>query len=633
MDVDPVNPWTTPTPAYPCSPRTPTPRSPTHEEGHRQKIRAVAGPGRRENDNLRDWESFHKEKTQEARAKAKQLAHENNQLRLALEDATAKLGTPAGVDPDKQQLLETLIEQASVVRNLQSDIHDKTSAIQSLQRDQDELRAMLTVAQKDQMTQFTAQLAATQKLLTERDAEVAKLSNNLIERHDEAMQLRTNLTQAQKTPMQRVVQRRGTRASLAPVLNTSTPLINIPLNPIPVPMATAGSGSTPNAAGTSRRKSILSATPGLAEMLGTDVASLAPLIESFEKLVTNAANVSVTADSPAATRKRGTGSKGKRRQRKSTSMGQSAFKNYIHAVVRNVIHESFGVLRTLDFQTHVPATEADVKACEEYEREPAANRFQWDFGVRYLESRWNSLMVTKIVDLTYKRDQEDLNLIVDSDLERDMLEAIVLEKLESYRRAFKQIQPRFDEDQGRMETVKEARDRAADTIEQTHLDARSNSSKHRKFNTRVETIKMTIELKKHASALDLAAWERLLELVNHLGEHGMSSEEEDETEVGNARIIIYKVKLCAWRQPSIVGYLKFVDAQTAGYRKTQLGPKAAPRFRVDEHGVSAPPSGLPHSLYNEDWLQTQSPSVLKKLQVSKEVFELFVAATERMVFN
>jgi len=88
-------------------------------------------------------------------------------------------------------------------------------------------------------------------------------------------------------------------------------------------------------------------------------------------------------------------------------------------------------------------------------------------------------MVTKIVDLTYKRDQEDLDLIVTSDLERDMLEAIVLEKLESYRRAFKQIQPRFDEDQGRMETVKEARDRAADTIEQTHLDARSNSSKHR----------------------------------------------------------------------------------------------------------------------------------------------------------
>jgi hypothetical protein len=88
-------------------------------------------------------------------------------------------------------------------------------------------------------------------------------------------------------------------------------------------------------------------------------------------------------------------------------------------------------------------------------------------------------MVTKIVDLTCKRDQEDLDLIGDSDLDRDMLETIVLEKLESYRRAFKQVQPRFDEDEGRMETAKEAQDRAADTIEQTHLDARSNSSKHR----------------------------------------------------------------------------------------------------------------------------------------------------------
>jgi hypothetical protein len=143
---------------------------------------------------------------------------------------------------------------------------------------------------------------------------------------------------------------------------------------------------------------------------------------------------------------------------------------------------------------------------------------------------------------------------------------------------------------------------------------------------------MTIELKKHARALDVAAWERLLELVNHLGEHGMSSEEEDEGEIENAKIIIYKVKLCAWRNPSIVNYLKFVDAQTTGYRKTQQGPKAAPRCKVDEHGVSAPPSGLPRSLYNQNWLETQSPSVLKKLRVSKEVFELFVAATERMVF-
>lgn len=142
---------------------------------------------------------------------------------------------------------------------------------------------------------------------------------------------------------------------------------------------------------------------------------------------------------------------------------------------------------------------------------------------------------------------------------------------------------------------------------------------------------MTIELKKHAGALDVAAWERLLKLVKHLGEHGMSSEEEDDSEIGNAKITIYRVKLCAWRNPSLVDYLKFVDTQTAGYRKTHQGPKAAPRFRTDESGVSAPPSGLPLSLYNQDWLKTQPPSVIKKLEVSKEVFELFVAATERMV--
>lgn len=83
----------------------------------------------------------------EARAKAKQLGIENeklisqnNQLRAVLQDTTGM------VDPEKQQLLVTLQEQASLVRTLQSDIQDKSSA---MQQERDEINALVSVPAAD----------------------------------------------------------------------------------------------------------------------------------------------------------------------------------------------------------------------------------------------------------------------------------------------------------------------------------------------------------------------------------------------------------------------------------------------------------------------------------------------------
>jgi hypothetical protein len=110
----------------------------------------------------------------------------------------------------------------------------------------------------------------------------------------------------------------------------------------------------------------------------------------------------------------------------------------------------------------------------------------------------------------------------------------------------------------------------------------------------------------------------------------MSSEEEDEVQVDDAKVLIYKVKVCIWREPRVVEYLRFVDAQTGLFKKHQQSPTPASRIRSGAPGTSEAPCGLPKSLYNDEWLKKASPAYLKELKVSKEAFGLFVVATARM---
>ncbi|KAJ6537911.1 hypothetical protein B0H19DRAFT_1181280 [Mycena capillaripes] len=110
----------------------------------------------------------------------------------------------------------------------------------------------------------------------------------------------------------------------------------------------------------------------------------------------------------------------------------------------------------------------------------------------------------------------------------------------------------------------------------------------------------------------------------------MSSEEEDEVKVDDAKVIIYRVKLCIWREPRVVEYLRFVDAQTALFKKHQRGPTPGSRIRNGTRGSSKAPCGLPKSLYNREWLKKKTPAYLKELKISKEAFGLFVAVTEKM---
>ncbi|KAJ6606242.1 hypothetical protein DFH09DRAFT_1299506 [Mycena vulgaris] len=566
------------------------------------KVRLVTGPQREEYDYAREMEAFHKDQVLLAKQKSQKLSLENQELRAQLEAAE-----------------KAKAEHIAYMNSLHQDLVSKSQAIVELQQlegqmeaqifeDQEKLQAMY-----NQCNTMVPQLIESQKLLLQRNEDVEQLNRLLVQKKDEAIQLRAYSYVQAKKPQNKPPPRRGTRASLDPARNSSTRTIQIPLDPIPVTRA-------PSSQSDPKHKAKLAATPAFADLLGTDVDTLASLIGKFERiLISDEVTVNVEKTTPK-----------KRNKKKSQKPMSKDLMNHIHRVLRNATYDKFGVEQAADFQIYNPAEEPKVAACEERLTDPADGLFQWDFGPGYTQSRWNDLMISKVVDAALEADGEDGD-IANGGVDRDFLEALVAEKLTRYRAEWKGFQPRFNETLGRMETIREARARGTQNFEQHQLGSRSTSSKHRKYENRLETITATIEIKTdEGTAGDIATWERLLELIEHLGEQGMSSEEEDEVEVDDTKVLIYRVKLCVWREPRVVEYFRFVDAQTALFRKNQRGPTPASRIRSGVPGSSKAPCGLPKSLYNPEWLKKVTPTYLKQLKVSKEAFKLFVAATERM---
>ncbi|KAJ7220376.1 hypothetical protein C8J57DRAFT_1254212 [Mycena rebaudengoi] len=241
----------------------------------------------------------------------------------------------------------------------------------------------------------------------------------------------------------------------------------------------------------------------------------------------------------------------KRNEKKPKRPASKTLMNHIHlaqSVLCSAIYDKFGVEQVSDFQIYNPAGEATVDACEEGLDDPADDHFQWDFNSGYTTSRWNDLMISKVVDAAL----EDAD-ITENDVERDLLEALMAEKLirDSSPASMKVGTAwRRSERRGLVEHRK---------LSSTRLVPEAlppNIATCQKYENRVQTITATIQIKTdEGSAGDIKTWERLLEMVEHLEEQGMSSEEEDEVEVDDTKILIFRVMVCVWREPCVIEYL------------------------------------------------------------------------------
>ncbi|KAJ7613953.1 hypothetical protein FB45DRAFT_1036082 [Roridomyces roridus] len=506
---------------------------------------------------------------------------------------------------------ESAKHQAAQLEALRAQLFQQQATIDNMTQHEGEMEAQFFGDQEkiDKMTKDVSalypQLLASQKQLMECNKEIDRLQRLHEERTSEALQLR-HQAQASKSPLQ--APRRGKRTNLTPVHNISRRPIEIPLDPAPIP------GSSGRAEAASTAPPPPSTDPEV-EQIAQRVAAL--LKDSF---------VTINGKSP----------KSKPSKKKTIKCDYpKEVVTYVNNKLRQITLARFDVQQAGDFAFHVPASARLVKACGDgLNNDPPAGLFQWDFSDGYGKSRWNDLMMQKIVNL-FLRDDGANGVLAEHGVHRDFLEQKLGEQLGRYRTSWKAYQPRFLEAQGRMETQAEAHARALGANDQHLLSSRSTTMKTAKFTKRKDTVDKTIEIKKlDGTAQDIATWERLLEMLILLGEQGMSSEDEDELEVDGIKIPVFIVKICIWREPRIVDYLRLVDAQTAQFKGVQRprGPKPETRVRKpgNGNGVAKAPVGLPRSLYNEQWLAAASPSYLKELKVSKEAFELFVAATGRM---
>jgi hypothetical protein len=102
------------------------------------------------------------------------------------------------------------------------------------------------------------------------------------------------------------------------------------------------------------------------------------------------------------------------------------------------------------------------------------------------------------------------------------------------------------------------------------------------------TTLLTIQIKAQKGEEDLGTWERLLAIVQKLGAIGMSSEEEDEVELEGEPTKIYWVKICIWRNPDIIDYMRFIDVQRDLDAKQvgNLGPNKTRRKYSQDIGTS-----------------------------------------------
>lgn len=179
------------------------------------------------------------------------------------------------------------------------------------------------------------QMLEVQKLLMQRNEDVERLNRLVVskrlgyvdltlsaifqmQKQDEAIQLRAlNHLQGGKAK-NKPAPRRGTRASLDPVRNSSTRTIQIPLDPIAIPEAPSGK---PNP----KPKAKLAATPALAELLGTDVPTLGDFIGQLEQLFISGG---VTVNIEETTPKKGNGKN--KSKKKSDKKPPNELKNYIN---------------------------------------------------------------------------------------------------------------------------------------------------------------------------------------------------------------------------------------------------------------------------------------------------------------
>ncbi|KAJ7610388.1 hypothetical protein FB45DRAFT_869496 [Roridomyces roridus] len=582
-------------------------------EGSRAKRTVIGGPGRNAFDEVRENEKFYKEQHRDARAKNRAAAQDNENLRVLLTQAEI-------VIKDRQEEVHRLqVQIAECQAQMERMDYDETGLHAQIQHDQERLSNLLQQVNnaQRQAAEASAQAYQVQQAMQARDIELHQLRAQVHKQDDEVNHLRLQIQAAARAKAKATpIRRRGRVTNELFGKDPSAQLLpTLALNPAPLP---AESPAEP---------AVVPVNPlveRFAAKMEMDVVGLTELMGVL-KLALQDDNVQVAVNTKARPRK----SSAKADMKKACAPETKELVLHTHSLLRRVTFEKFKVELGSDFIFHSPATERQVEDFAEAEN-ATLSHWQWDFNTGYLDSAWNAVQMERLINAAIKEDEKGMQYIRKGEIHREFLEFVLSEQLERYRGDWKLFQPRWLPDKDRAETKAEAVARGKVMVFMRRMNSKSINAQRRKFLVRRNTTEAVIAMKETEGASDLATWNRILELLDHLQSDGMSEEEEIPKTISGQKVKAFQILLCVWREPDIAKIMRLVDMQKQRFEDIHNGTKSAVRERSKDTGNRAAPKGLPRCLYDSNWFNSLSPKQVKELKVSKEVFALFVAATERM---
>ncbi|KAJ7805552.1 hypothetical protein B0H14DRAFT_3484973 [Mycena olivaceomarginata] len=171
------------------------------------------------------------------------------------------------------------------------------------------------------------------------------------------------------------------------------------------------------------------------------------------------------------------------------------------------------------------------------------------------------------------------------------------------------------------ETAEQARMRAEAYEAQRATRVLSLSRKTQKLEGRIRVVKKIMHIETAKKSQETAKnWQWILELLEHLGTGGMSSEDDidAETAVAGKTMIttVHLVKICPWRSEEVTKYLHWIDRAAESTAKPP------------------PPPRVPREIYNGKWLEdelaTFGSDVEEELEISKEAFKILKLAVSNL---
>nr|GAT44906.1 predicted protein [Mycena chlorophos] len=338
----------------------------------------------------------------------------------------------------------------------------------------------------------------------------------------------------------------------------------------------------------------------LLRTLTVQMHDLKQRVDANEDAGTNKRGADASSDSKGAAAKKSAGSGSKKTQNrdlKAVLLPKQEVLNQANRILRIVIRRMFNIKTAWEFAFHKPASDDELEACNFGDLEPGPDddgHWHWDFNLlTYLCSRWNTLVVEAIINAFFE--EKDSTIVEDTPQIHEVLGIVITEKLIGYRGHWGKAQKKEGE------TLDDAQLRAALEQQKRQVYARSNSSKHRKYDKRVETVERVICILLKEGDEDVVYWQWILQLTRHvLGRRSAIGENQ-----------------------TLLSFLRSLDEQTVKFAATRTGAggKYQERQRDDaKESASAPPAKLSQSLYSSSWLAEQDFTVVKKLQISKETF-------------